>query len=101
MMLNMNTVSVSLFCSADYGQWVNVIQAAIIAHSKQSKGSLGRGMLRGGNMCSPTKEGYILFNENKRYAAVKGGMMCYYQSEGVSWSCDPSNPTVDCYLCLA
>ena len=44
------------------------------------------GMMRGGDMHTPDCEGYVRLDDNKRYMALKSGILCYYNSDNVSIS---------------
>lgn len=58
--------------------------SAILAHSKKNgglRGSMGKGMMRGGDMHTPDKEGSLKLNDYKKYVVVKGGTLCYYNTE--------------------
>ena len=41
-------------------------------------------MMRGGDMHTPDCEGYVRLDDNKRYMALKSGILCYYNSDNVS-----------------
>ena len=43
-------------------------------------------MMRGGDMHTPDCEGYVRLDDNKRYMALKSGILCYYNSDNVSIS---------------
>lgn len=64
--------------------WANILMSAVLEQIKNNGGSVGKGMMRGGSMHSPDKEGLIQLNNNKRYVVVKAGKMAYYNCEEVT-----------------
>ena len=40
--------------------------------------------MRGGDMHTPDCDGYIRLDDNKKYLAVKSGLLCYYNNDNVS-----------------
>ena len=56
---------------------------------KDGKGSIGQGIMPGGGMSAPDIKGFVKLDDDKRFLAVKDGVLCYYNSDNVSLSVPP------------